>query len=274
LSNERLRAALHRAGLEVEDLAELAEVDVKTARRWLAGRQPRGRYRTRVAQALGTTEKELWPEADIPISGRDERGEIIAAYSHTNDLAAPDWRPMLTAARHQIDLLDYTLLHVLDSPGVIDLLAEKASEDCQVRILIAPRDSTHLTLAEAETDGSLRLTGVPVLAWDADRALGRLQPLLATPGIEARSYIASRFNSILRFDEQMLATLHLYGTPAHQAPLLHLRHNSDHGLFEQFAAHYDTIWEEASQPIQPDPVNYPNPDQQPDRYQRRSADSP
>ena len=80
-----------RIGERVEN-AEDAEVaigsnpknraaDTKTVRRWLRGRTPRGRYRTLVAEALGTTEQELWPELDLQVSGRDEKGEILAAYA-------------------------------------------------------------------------------------------------------------------------------------------------------------------------------------------------
>lgn len=270
MSNERLRAALHRAGLEVEDIATLAEVDVKTAQRWLNGRQPRGRYRTRIAQSLGVAENELWPEADIPTSGRDQRGEIIAAYAHTNDLDAPDWRGLLSAARERIDLLDYTLAHILDSPGITEALKDKARAGCQIRILLSSRDSTHLALAEAEHGHPPSLTGIPAAASDIDRALGRLQPLLGIPNLDARTFIASRFNTILRFDEQMLLTLHLYGLPPVSAPLLHLRRTGRDGLFEQFACHYDAIWDDAGRPITPDPDSYPDPDQHPDRYQPRS----
>jgi hypothetical protein len=47
VGNEQLRQALRNAGLEVDDLAVKAEVDVKTVLRWLSGRTPRARYRRR-----------------------------------------------------------------------------------------------------------------------------------------------------------------------------------------------------------------------------------
>jgi transcriptional regulator with XRE-family HTH domain len=245
LSNERLRAAIHQAGLEIDDLARIAEVDAKTVRRWIAGRTPRGRYRTRLAQALGKTERELWPEHDLQIAGRDERAEILSAYAHTNDVAAPDWRALLNQAAVQIDLLDFTLTDVLASAGTIDLLTVKAQAGCEIRLLISAPDSAQLVLAEAEQGTDITLTDIPDSAQEAEHSITLGRSLSTTPGIEARTFIAGRFNTILRFDDEMLVTLHLYGTSGQEAPLLHLQRHSDHGLFEQFAAHYDAIWQGA-----------------------------
>ena len=71
MENEHLRTAITRAGLTLEEFADIVQVDVKTVRRWLAGRTPYPRHRTRVAGALDTTEHALWPNA---VAGND-RGE-------------------------------------------------------------------------------------------------------------------------------------------------------------------------------------------------------
>lgn len=252
MSNERLRAAMHQAGLEVDQLADAVEVDTKTVRRWIAGRRPRGRYRTRVAQALNTSEQEIWPELDLQLAGRDEKGEILAAYAHTNDLATPDWRTLLHNARHRIDLLDSTLAEILPAAGTPELLAEKAAAGCQIRLLLSAPDSAHLTLTDQEQDDSIDLLDITDSARDAERSLTIAEHLSDTHGLQARTFVASRFNTILRFDDEMLVTLHLYATPGEEGPLLHLRRHSDHGLFTQFATHLDTLWQTA-QPVAPPP---------------------
>jgi transcriptional regulator with XRE-family HTH domain len=72
LENEHLRTAITRAGLTLEEFADIVQVDVKTVQRWLAGRTaPYPRNRARVAGALDTTEHALWPNA---VAGND-RGE-------------------------------------------------------------------------------------------------------------------------------------------------------------------------------------------------------
>jgi transcriptional regulator with XRE-family HTH domain len=248
LSNERLRAAIHQAGIEVEELAARIGADPKTVRRWISGRNARGYYRTRVARELGTTEAELWPELDLRVEGRDERGEILAAYAQANALAAPDWRALLQHARHEIDLLDFTLADILPTAGTAELLTQNAAAGCEVRLLLSAPDSAHLALADAEQGEDISLLDIPESAQDVERSITIAEKLMTVEAIEARTFIAGRFNTILRFDDEMLVILHLYATSGESAPLLHLKRHSDHGLFEQFADHFDALWQDA-QPI-------------------------
>lgn len=245
MSNERLRAAIHQAGIEVEDLAARIGADPKTVRRWIAGRDARGYYRTRVARELGTTEAELWPELDLRVEGRDERSEILGAYAHANALAAPDWRALLQHARHEVDLLDFTLAEILPTAGTVESLAQKAAAGCEVRLLLSAPDSAHLALADAEQGEDISLLDIPESARDVERSITIAEELATGEAIEARTFIAGRFNTILRFDDEMLVILHLYATSGESAPLLHLKHHSDHGLFEQFSAHFDALWQDA-----------------------------
>lgn len=184
----------------------------------------------------------------------------------TDDPDGPDWQRMLSEATRQIDLLDETLIHILGTEGVPDLLAEKAAAGCQIRILIADpgsywinhREGIHRPAdADADPDEdeereeeNERKAEAKADAWqnDHDHALAHLQPLTGQPGIEIREYAAARFNTILRIDDQMLVTLYLWAQSRLQAPLLHLRRQTQNGLFDKFAQHYDALWQDASQP--------------------------
>ena len=64
----------------------------------------------------------------------------------------------------------------------------------------------------------------------------------------------------------MLTTIQLHGQTGSTAPLMHLQRQDEHGLFDQFVAHFEAIWENASEPILPDPNTYPSPHEQPGRY--------
>jgi hypothetical protein len=146
----------------------------------------------------------------------------------------------MRAATDRIELLGDTLTPTLATPGAPGLLATKATHGCQVRILIAdPRP--------------------------------HLAPLLDQPGIEIRVLEAPPPHTIHRYDDQLLLTLHLPGVPADQAPLLHLQRAAPGGLFERFADYYDELWEQASQPIDPeldlapDEDNNENENLEPDR---------
>ncbi len=102
---------------------------------------------------------------------------------------------------------------------------------------------------------------------EIDLAHGHLQPLIGLPGIELGTFWAERYNTILRFDDQMLVTLHLWATPGPEAPLIHLQRRGEHGLFDQFAGHLDAIQDQAREPIQAEPDLYPPPTENPERYQ-------
>jgi hypothetical protein len=249
MSNERLRAAIDKAGLSADQLGLQVQADTKTVRRWISGRTPRKIYRLRVAEALRTTEADLWPEEELRVDGRDEQAEILAAYAHSNDQAAPDWRPLLARATQHVDLLDLTLTNVLQQDHATDLLLEKARSACQVRLLLSAPESIHLTVADAELGQDLTLLDIPESAGEAAWTLATVVPILEA-GAHARTFVAARPNTILRFDDEMLVSLHLYATPAEHAPLLHLKRHSDHGLFQAFSDHYELLWQDA-QPVAP-----------------------
>jgi hypothetical protein len=85
-------------------------------------------------------------------------------------------------------------------------------------------------------------------------------------GIEVRKFAAMRFNSIIRADDRMLVTLHLWGAARDQAPLLHLRETEHPGMFEQFDRHYQSLWDQASHPVEPEPDLFPDPTTNPEHY--------
>ena len=275
MSNDRLKAALAEAGLEPEQLAEIVEVDEKSIGRWLAGATtPYRRHRARVARALGREPHELWPDSEPPTPVIDEPatdeqaaggGELLAIYPSGSDQLSELWSELLATATERIDLLDDTLGHIIDRDTIAEL-ARLADAGCEIRVLVSDRESIHLTISELERDPAAAPTWTPPAAWDTERTLGYLQPILSHPHVHARAYTAAGAGSILRVDEQLLLSLPLHGTPAVDGPLLHLARHDDGGLFDRYAHHYDAIWTIA-QPAAEDPDLYPDPDEHPDRYE-------
>jgi transcriptional regulator with XRE-family HTH domain len=224
MANERLRAAMRHKGLDPDELATIVQVDVKTVYRWLAGRSPRPRFRAQLAKALERPERELWPEIAIEAPVEDPQREIQGAWPHTNDYRAPDWRALMRDAVEQIDLLDYSLIQIVGAAGVIDMLRTKGASGCEVRALIAASDSVWVASAAKQLDQDEEdYVSRNELQREIELARGHLEPLIGQPGIEIRAFYAERYNTILRFDEQMLITLHLWGTSTPHAPMLHLR---------------------------------------------------
>jgi hypothetical protein len=67
-------------------------------------------------------------------------------------------------------------------------------------------------------------------------------PLFGGENFEMRQQDVPLYNSVFRFDDEMLVTPHLYATPGASAPMLHLRRLGPNGMFSRFAAHFDSIW--------------------------------
>jgi len=237
-ANDQLRRAIEEAGLDVDELADRAEVDPKTARRWLEGRVPHPRHRQVVARLVDRSEFDLWPDS----RRRDRIGEVVGAYPRRSDTHAPDSLTLLRAARQQVDMLGYTLGDVLGTPGIGELLAAKAGSGVPVRIATADPQGDQAVAADLEH----RPAGD--LVRRIREARERVAGLAGVEGIEIREHRVGTTHTILRFDSQMLVTVHLYGTPGFQAPLLHLHRQRDFGIFDQFAKHFEYVWTVA-QPV-------------------------
>jgi hypothetical protein len=72
------------------------------------------------------------------------------------------------------------------------------------------------------------------------------RPLREVDGISVRFHGTTLYNSIYRFDEQMLVNTHVYGFPAAHAPVLHLRRLSGGDLFDTYADSFERIWSSAT----------------------------
>jgi hypothetical protein len=68
-----------------------------------------------------------------------------------------------------------------------------------------------------------------------------LAALRDAPGVDLRLHRTTLYNSIYRFDGEMLVNTHVYGAPAAHSPVLHLQDRSG-GLFDHYAASFERVW--------------------------------
>ena len=217
MENEHLRAAITRAGLTLEEFADIVGVDVKTVQRWLAGRTPYPRHRATVAGALDMTEHALWPDAVPPRTESPEHGQpmpvvtdVVAGYGYATDRDAPDPVELLRSAVERIELIVPDLI-----PGIVDLLLAKAAEGCDARAIIE----------------------------DPDRQVERL---LGVDGIEIRASPGGEDYGVYRADEQILLTLRRIGVLSEPPPLIILQRRTSGGLFDRLVGEFDERWEKAT----------------------------
>jgi transcriptional regulator with XRE-family HTH domain len=245
MANERLRRAIQHAGLRLDDVAEQVEIDVKTAERWITkGRLPHARNRARTAQLLGVDELELWPEAAEGRNGRSASdGELVRLYAHRGAVPHDRWYELLEATSERLDVLVHAGLFLPDGRSDLAALVRRKAEDgVQVRLLYGDPDSDAVALRGAEEgigDG---------LAARIRLVLVYMREALEVPGVSARLHRATLYNSLYRFDDDLLVNTHAYGMPAGQSPVLHLRRLPGGSLFDHYMASFERVWDTA-QPV-------------------------
>jgi hypothetical protein len=192
------------------------------------------RHRFSLAQLLGQNETYLWPDLAV---GGSNRSELLGLYSHRADISPAIWRDLLTRAEHHIDLLGFAVLFLPEQQtGLPSLLAERGRDGCSTRIAVADPSCEAVRLRDGEEglDGALpkRIT----------TALHYFRDLAQADGVAIRLHAAPMYNSVFRFDDEMIVTPHLHGRPGYRSPALHLRRTAEDGLFAGFQAHFESIW--------------------------------
>ena len=239
MANDRVRDALLRCGLSPDDAAAQLGVDRKTIERWITtDRLPYRRHRHQLAALLKQSEAYLWPDA-LNADRRAEvaRSEVVEIYPHRADSPPALWSRLFADVTGSLDMLVYAALFLPEQePRLVSRLATQAAAGLRVRLLVGDPDSPEVARRGAE-----ELIG-DSLAYRIRNALHHFQALRDTAGVEVRLHSTVLYNSVFRFDEEMLVTPHVYGLPGAHAPLLHLRRLTEGDLFSTYAESFERVW--------------------------------
>lgn len=241
--NDRLRDALLTRGLMPADVAEKMNVDPKTVERWVSqGRIPYARHRHALAAMVQESERYLWPDAiNAEAANAVSSSEIVHVYARRS-LIPPDlWDRLLDAAVTYIDVLVYVGMFLTEKPDLPQILREKAGAGARVRLIFGDRGAP--AVRQRSIDEGI---GEGTIAAKIDHALAFFRPLAGAPAVQIRTHGTVLYNSIYRFDDQMIVNPHVYGRVAAHAPALHLRRLSAGDLFTTYADSFTAVWEGAT----------------------------
>ncbi|MEU8830801.1 XRE family transcriptional regulator [Streptomyces sp900116325] len=238
MANERLRAAISAKSETIQTLAQHVGVDPKTVERWITtDRTPHRGHRWKASSFLGIDEVYLWPTVEKQAETAST-SELITYYPHRGAVPASLWPSLMDRATSHVEILVYAGLFLFDGhPDLPSQLADKAKSGAEVRILLGDPDSAMLR-QRGEEEG----IGDDLAA--RARITGRyLKPVATTPGIEVRLHDTILYNSIYRFDDDVLVNPHVLGAPAGQNPVLHFRYIPGARTFRHYMRSFDYAWE-------------------------------
>jgi transcriptional regulator with XRE-family HTH domain len=244
--NERLRRAMLRSGHDVRTLAETALVSQKSVERWLRGEvAPYPKTRYRVAAILGEDESYLWPETvdRASLAG----AELISMWPRRNDVPRHLWIELLKQAQRSVDVLAFAGLFLTEEHSDwIPTLAAKAADGVRIRLLLGDPDGVQL----AGRDGERDIGG---------GVAGRVTSVLAyyrqlVGAVEIKLHDTALYNSIYRFDDDVLINAHVYGILAAYTPTMHLR-RVDGAYVETYLESFERVWASARPLPEPRPVS-------------------
>ncbi len=237
-TNERLRGSIASAGLRPADLAEAIGVDAKTVERWITkGRMPHRTHRVAVAHRLEVDEAYLWPDVlTAPATQSASAAELLELHPSRSAVPADLWRQLITGTREALDVLVYAGTFLFEQYDLTATIQEKAVAGVRVRILLGDETAPAVKL-RADEEGT------------AGGLQGRIQlhrrylrDVLGMHGVELRNHGTTLYNSIYRFDQDLLVNGHVFGAPAAQSPVMHLRRVPGGRMWDHYMRSFEEVW--------------------------------
>lgn len=241
-TNERLRGSIASARLRPADLAEFVQVDPKTVERWITkGRLPHRVHRAAIAQRLVVDETYLWPELlSDPLTRTASAAELLQLHPTRAAVPHDTWLQLITGAREAMDFLFYAGTHMFEQYDLVTILARKAAAGVPSRTLIGNQASDAIRL-RAEEEGT-----VGGLEGRIQLHRRYLRGVASTPGVQVRTHGTTLYNSVFRFDQDLLVNIHAYGVPAAQSPVLHLRRVPGGRMWDHYMRSFEEVWKIAT----------------------------
>jgi transcriptional regulator with XRE-family HTH domain len=236
--NERLRSTLLRTGVSVEDLAACCGIDPKSVDRWIsADRLPHRRHRWAAARRLGVDEIYLWPEV---LSGRTTdpaRSELVELFATRASVPRETWLQLMNTAAERIDVLVFSgTFYAQIQPRVADALMVRAKAGATVRLCFGDPTSDAVAVRDREEGIGNTLT------YKIRSALTYYRPLLDAERCEVRLHGTTLYNSLFRYDDEILVNPHAYGEAGSANPVLHLRRIDGAGVFDHYTSSFERVW--------------------------------
>jgi hypothetical protein len=225
------------ANLTVDRLAAAVDVDPKTAERWISReRVPHRATRHKVVEVLGCGEADLWPSLSEDIRGRPGETELLRLYPSRSAITSGTWTSLLAGLRERMDLLVFSGIFLVEQYDLVALIRAKSAAGVRFRLLVGDESAPAVIRRAVEegTPGGLE---------------GRVQlmrrylaEIAGIHGVEVRTHGETLYNSLYRFDDDLLVNGHTLGALAGQSPVWHVKRTLAGPIWEHYRRAFERAW--------------------------------
>ncbi|EIE99810.1 helix-turn-helix domain-containing protein [Saccharomonospora glauca] len=242
MANDRLRTAMIAAGVTAETLATKVGVDPKTVERWIGNetRKPHRKTQQQVAKVLGTRDIDLWPapSTELPTNGLES--ELVYLYPSRSSITGVTWERLINGVRQQMDVLVFSGAFLVEQYNLVPIIRDKAAQGVRFRLLVG--DETSPAVIQRAVD-----EGTPGGLEGRVQMMRRyLADVAGLDGVEVRTHGTILYNSLYRFDDDLLVNGHAHGGLAGQNPVMHLRRLPTGQMWQHYMRSFERVWEQAT----------------------------
>jgi transcriptional regulator with XRE-family HTH domain len=225
------------ANLTVEQLAGKMRVDPKTAERWISrDRIPHPPTRRKLTALLETREEDLWPSLANGARPAPTESELVHLYPSRSAITGSVWESLLRSVQSNMDVLVFSGAFLVEQYNLVPLIREKSSSGVQFRILVG--DEAAPTVIQRAID-----EGTPGGLEGRIQLMRRyLAEVSHLDGVEIRTHGTILYNSLYRFDDQLLVNGHAHGALAGQSPVTHLKQLPNGQMWNHYMKSFERVW--------------------------------
>ncbi|MFI6026384.1 multiprotein-bridging factor 1 family protein [Amycolatopsis magusensis] len=237
MANDRLRTAMLAMNLTPETLAAKVGVDPKTVERWISSeRVPHRGTRYKLTSILKVNEGDLWPSLQGNSRPVPTESELVHLYPSRSAITGAGWEALLSGVKEQMDVLVFSGAFLVEQYNLIPLVRQKAAEGVRFRLLVGDETSPAVIqrAIDENTPGGLEGRIQLMRRYLAD--------VLHLEGVEVRTHGTILYNSLYRFDDQLLVNGHAHGALAGQNPVMHLKRLPDGQMWQHYMRSFERVW--------------------------------
>ncbi len=163
----------------------------------------------------------------------------MQVYPNRSKVPPTVWSELVEGATENVDVLFYSGTFLVEQYNFLPAMRAGAAGGMRVRCCVGDETSSGV-IARALEEGT---TGG--LEGRVQLVRRYMQEIAGLTGIEVRTHGTPLYNSIYRFDDQMLVNPHSYGSLAGQNPVLHLRRLDGGLMWENYMRSFERVWSQA-----------------------------